>query len=75
MEIRTQLEMSGLKMAAGHASGHDDSEVRQRGPEFWKSPAEDVDAEVLNIQMLFKADETTMRVSINRYKEEESSWV
>lgn len=25
--------------------------------------------------ILYKADETTMRVSINRYKEEESSWV
>lgn len=66
MEIRTQLEMSGLKMAAGQTSGHDDSGIRQRGLEFWKSPAGDVDAEVLNIQMLFKADETTMRVSINR---------
>lgn len=59
-------DVSGHSKTAGRPSGHDESGIKQRGPEFWKSPAGEVGAEVLNMQTCFKADETTARVSIYR---------
>lgn len=65
VDSRTQLEMCQVTIRLLDVQVGMTSQESNGESEFWKSPAGEVGAEVLNMQTCFKADETTMRVSIH----------
>ena len=66
VDSRTQPEMCQVTIRLLDVQVDMMSQESNVESEFWKSPAGEVDAEVLNMQTCLKADEPTMRVSIYR---------